>query len=116
MGEGAIPMKASLSRVTTGKSSGRGMPHGAVSSRRAILATTVAAGYLLALELPRTAAQTSSVTIAIDAAANRHPINPNVYGMAYASASALADLNCPVNRSGGNNTSRYNWQLNADNR
>ncbi len=28
----------------------------------------------------------------------------------------LADLNVPVNRYGGNNTSRYNWQLNADNR
>ena len=25
-------------------------------------------------------------------------------------------LNCPLNRYGGNNTTRYNWQLNADNR
>ena len=30
--------------------------------------------------------------------------------------SSLADLNAPLNRQGGNNTSRYNWQLNADNR
>ena len=27
-----------------------------------------------------------------------------------------SDLNCPLNRLGGNNTSRYNWQVNADNR
>src|SRR6202011_1377757 len=28
----------------------------------------------------------------------------------------LSQLNVPLNRLGGNNTSRYNWQLNADNR
>src|SRR5262245_12205311 len=61
-------------------------------------------------------AQNSPVTVSVDAATNRHPISPNVYGVAYADATALADLNVPVNRSGGNNTSRYNWQLNADNR
>ena len=56
------------------------------------------------------------VTVTIDAAANRHPINPNIYGVAYATTAALEDLNAPLNRYGGNNTSRYNWQLNADNR
>src|SRR5690349_14397963 len=58
----------------------------------------------------------STVTINIDAAANRHSINPNIYGVAWASSNDLADLNAPLNRSGGNPTSRYNWQLNADNR
>src|SRR5438094_9411274 len=61
-------------------------------------------------------AQNASVTINIDAAANRHPISPLIYGVAYASTAQLQDLNCAVNRQGGNNTSRYNWQLNADNR
>src|SRR6185436_7375494 len=56
------------------------------------------------------------VLIAVDLAANRHPINPNVYGVAHATAAQLADLNTPLNRNGGNNTSRYNWQANADNR
>ncbi len=28
----------------------------------------------------------------------------------------MNDLNSPLNRNGGNNTTRYNWQLNADNR
>ena len=55
-------------------------------------------------------------TIKVDAAANQHPISPLVYGVAYGDAASLADLNAPLNRSGGNNTTRYNWQLNADNR
>jgi hypothetical protein len=54
--------------------------------------------------------------ITIDASANRHAISPEIYGVAYGSSSDLTDLNCPVNRLGGNNTSRYNWQANADNR
>ena len=61
-------------------------------------------------------AQNQSVTVTIDASANRHGINPNVYGVAYGDATTLPDLNCPINRYGGNNSSRYNWQLNADNR
>ncbi len=61
-------------------------------------------------------AQNPAITIAVDAAANRRAISPNIYGMASADPAALADLNCPVNRLGGNSTSRYNWQLNADNR
>jgi hypothetical protein len=54
--------------------------------------------------------------VTIDTGVNRHPINPSIYGVAYGDATTLADLNCPLNRYGGNNTSRYNWQLNADNR
>jgi hypothetical protein len=61
-------------------------------------------------------AQNGAVTVTVDAAASKHAINPNVYGVAYATTAQLADLNVPVNRYGGNNTSRYNWQLNADNR
>src|SRR5919205_2384172 len=58
----------------------------------------------------------SAVTITVDAAANRHPIDPNIYGLAYASTAQLQELRVPLHRQGGNNTSRYNWQLNADNR
>src|SRR5690242_9586797 len=56
-----------------------------------------------------------SITIDIDAAANHHPINPNIYGVAYATSAQLADLNAPLNRSGGNTTTRYNWQCNCAN-
>jgi hypothetical protein len=58
----------------------------------------------------------SAVDVQIDAAANRHPIDPLVYGVAFADAASMADLRAPINRSGGNATSRYNWQLNASNR
>jgi hypothetical protein len=61
-------------------------------------------------------AQNPAVTVQVNATAGRHPINPNVYGLAYASRSVLTDLNVPFNRWGGNNTSRYNWLQNADNR
>lgn len=61
-------------------------------------------------------AQNPAVTVTIDVSASRRAINPAVYGVAYATTEQLLDLNTPVHRYGGNNTSRYNWQLNADNR
>src|SRR5438309_974179 len=74
---------------------------------------------LLALFLSGTyslEAQNASTTVSVDANANRHPINPKVYGVALTDTPTLSDLNVPLNRNGGNNTSRYNWNLNADNR
>src|ERR1041384_6133392 len=61
-------------------------------------------------------AQNPAVTISVDAAANQHPIDPNIYGVAYATTAELNDLNAPPHRYGGNNASRYNWLQNADNR
>jgi hypothetical protein len=78
-------------------------------SRLAALAAIAAAATVLH-------AQNAAVTITIDAAAERHVINPAIYGVAYATTAQLQDLNAPLHRYGGNNTSRYNWQLNADNR
>jgi hypothetical protein len=60
-------------------------------------------------------AQNPAATINVDVNASRKPISPLIYGVAHGEAS-LSDLNAPLNRSGGNNTTRYNWQLNADNR
>jgi hypothetical protein len=71
----------------------------------------------LSLGLAATArAQNPAVTITVDAAKNRRPIDPRIYGVSLADTAQLADLNVPLNRNGGNNTSRYNWKLNADNR
>jgi hypothetical protein len=61
-------------------------------------------------------AQNSPVAITVDASANRRPIDSQIYGVAHAGSAELSDLNVPLNRSGGNNTTRYNWQQNADNR
>jgi hypothetical protein len=57
----------------------------------------------------------AGVTVNIDATAGVHPINPQIYGVAFASASDLAALNAPLNRSGGNSMSTYNWLTNASN-
>jgi len=59
---------------------------------------------------------TSSISITVDAQLNRHPISPLIYGTCFASATQLSDLNCPLNRSGGNAETRYNWATNAHNR
>ena len=65
---------------------------------------------VLALVLAQTV-----TTINVDAHADRHRINPNVYGVNFATQEQLAALNVPLNRSGGNTRTRYNWQQNAAN-
>lgn len=54
--------------------------------------------------------------ITVDTELNRKPINPWIYGVAFASTAQLRELNAPLNRWGGNSTTRYNWWLNADNK
>ena len=69
---------------------------------------------LIAAVTPSLAAtQNPASTVTVDAAANRHPINPNIYGVCYGDAHDMATLNAPLNRWGGNATSRYNWQIDA---
>ncbi len=58
----------------------------------------------------------SVAALTVNVGSRRHPIAPEVYGVAFASTGALKDLNVPLNRSGGNAETRYNWQLNAHNR
>src|SRR5436190_13792826 len=50
-----------------------------------------------------------TVAISVDATANRHPIDPRIYGVAFADGPSIADLSLPLSRWGGNTTSRYNW-------
>src|SRR5215207_4851090 len=86
-------------------------------SLKPLLRLVLCACLLSSLSPPPVArAQNAAVTVNVDAAANSRPINPNVYGVAHATAAQLGELNSPLNRHGGNNTTRYNWQLNADNR
>ena len=56
-----------------------------------------------------------TVAVSVDAALNSKPISPMIYGVAFGSSNQLAALNSPLNRSGGNSETRYNWQLNAHN-
>jgi hypothetical protein len=77
---------------------------------------TASAGTNTSSAVNVTVATNTSLTITVDASANRHPISPLIYGVAFASpAGQLSDLNVPIHRSGGNTESRYNWQLNAHN-
>ena len=84
--------------------------------KRCLFIISLLAVGVMSLQLTRGRATGPSVTITIDAAANRHTINPNVYGVAFATTAQLADLNSPLNRSGGNASSQYNWQCNCSNR
>lgn len=87
-----------------------------MKSRWLIIGTLGLAAGLMISHLDVGIAQGPTVTINIDVSANRRLINPNIYGVAFATAAQLADLNAPLNRSGGNATSQYNWQCNCDNR
>jgi Glycoside hydrolase family 44 len=70
---------------------------------------------LVASTAPPVTNAPAPVAISVDAQLNRHAISPLIYGVAFATTSQLADLNSPLNRSGGNAETRYNWQLNAHN-
>ncbi|MET0406438.1 MAG: glycoside hydrolase family 44 protein [Cystobacter sp.] len=61
-------------------------------------------------------AQNPATSVDVNVSAGRHPINPFIYGVAYATQEQLSDLNATANRRGGNATTRYNWKLNAANR
>lgn len=57
--------------------------------------------------------QSPSYTATVDLNANRKPISPMLYGVNFANPQQSRDLNLRLNRSGGNATTRYNWQQNA---
>ena len=88
------------------------------TTRRAFaVAVSLSALSAAALNLALAPAEAQSGTaIQVDAAVNRHPIDPRVYGVNWADAAQLAALNVPVHRWGGNSTTRHNWKTNGDNR
>ena len=55
------------------------------------------------------------VSITVNASSNRHTISPLIYGVAFALSNQLSDLNVPLNRSGGNSETSYNWQITVHN-
>ena len=54
-------------------------------------------------------------SLSIDAAAGRHPISEDIYGMNFVDEQLAAELRLPVRRWGGNSTTRYNWQNDTHN-
>jgi sugar lactone lactonase YvrE len=52
---------------------------------------------------------TNAIELTVDAAAQRRTINPLIYGMNFAPEALADELALPVNRWGGNATTRYNY-------
>jgi PKD repeat protein len=104
------------SRRKAGSARSNGQPIEGKTMSRKVSCCILALSLVAAFAPAAAHAQNTPVTVSIDANANRHTISPLVYGIAYGTSTTLADLNSPLNRYGGNNASRYNWQLNADNR
>ncbi len=57
-----------------------------------------------------------AITINVDANVNRTVIDSRIYGLAWADAATIADLEIPLNRWGGNAVSGYNWAYSTANR
>lgn len=58
----------------------------------------------------------SGITVDIDAGADLKPISADIYGMNYPNERLAADLLLPVQRWGGNATTRYNYLADISNR
>lgn len=80
----------------------------------ALLAVTIAI-----FKTPKTLviAASAGPALAVNVSADRHQISPDIYGMNhYAIDPDLAkELRIPVNRLGGNHTTRYNWLVDSSN-
>src|SRR5262245_47113471 len=53
--------------------------------------------------------------LSVNAASGQHTISPHIYGMNFAKQTLAEELRLPVNRWGGNSTTRYNWQIDVHN-
>ena len=53
----------------------------------------------------------ATVAVTVDMKKNSHAISPYIYGMAFAPPDYITDLKLTLNRWGGNDKTRYNWQL-----
>nr|AGZ87466.1 endoglucanase MgCel44 [uncultured microorganism] len=54
---------------------------------------------------------TADISLSVDLSTNRHPISDAIYGIHYVEDEAFAaEIDLPVRRWGGNDTTRYNWK------
>ncbi len=65
----------------------------------------------------RAPAQSGALTLTVDASASRHPISPEIYGIANygLDATFAKEIQVPNIRWGGDGTTRYNWQVDSSN-
>ncbi len=55
------------------------------------------------------------IPISVDTQSGRRNISPLIYGASFADTATIADLRIPIDRSGGNSASTYNWVEDARN-
>ncbi|MEZ4668110.1 MAG: carbohydrate binding domain-containing protein [Anaerolineae bacterium] len=65
--------------------------------------------------LPPSQEPQTGPTLTVNTAAGQHPISPYIYGMNFGDPALAVEIRLPVNRWGGNATTRYNWQADATN-
>jgi len=85
-----------------------------MTHKRRIYAALVPSLCLLTTPLA-THAQTPGPALRVDVTADRHPISPDIYGMAYPDAALAKEIRLPLNRWGGDATTRYNWRVDGSN-
>jgi hypothetical protein len=90
------------------------MPSARRFSLHILLAMTLGAGVTVCAAMSP-GAPSPPTTITVDAVANRHPISPLIYGLNFGTTEILRDLRVPINRSGGNSASAYNWRIDVRN-
>ena len=99
--------------------------HATLSSRARSLAVSAALVAILAQPArPQSnpapavsnAAPVTNIAVTVNVLANRHPISPYIYGASFPPSTAYIKTGgVTLSRWGGNNSSRYNWKLNATN-
>src|SRR5450755_3618119 len=79
------------------------------------VALLVAAAAVPAGVVTSAAAASAGPALTVDAAAGRHAISSDIYGMNFSDASLATELGLTADRWGGNSTSRYNYTNNTHN-
>jgi hypothetical protein len=69
----------------------------------------------LAAAPDHSASAATGPALSVDAGADQHAISPLIYGMNFADEALAQELRLPLNRWGGNSTTRYNWQIDVHN-
>jgi len=77
----------------------------------------ICCAFVLAFFLPASFSQSPAPALSVDAAANNHPIDPNIYGIASFGLDSqfAAEIHVPNVRWGGDTTTRYNWLADSSN-
>lgn len=85
---------------------------------RALRRSAVAAAFSIGSTFAPAAASAGEllVQVTVDLTSERREISPEIYGVSFADEAQLASVAYPMNRWGGNSTTRYSWQADVSNR